>query len=189
MMTSTDVVVAASPTRVDDASESPEIPTLVIRPSRAKYIRHLIVALVFVAIGIAMSIGGAIHERLFAAIDILFFGACAIAFVRQIVDTKPRVIITDVGLLDRTLGVGIIPWDAIDDAHLSSIYGNAFIGLVMRDPGPWLSLVSTTKQKLASANEALGFQPININLSGTACDPVVVLATIRAHIAAARRDA
>ncbi|MEW6734112.1 MAG: STM3941 family protein, partial [Acidobacteriota bacterium] len=84
----------------------------------------------------------------------------------QILDSRPRIIIDDQGILDRTLGVGLIPWNEIDAAYLNSINGNYFISLELRNPEIFLARLSNVQRKLASANRALGFSDINVNLSG-----------------------
>lgn len=107
--------------------------------------------------------------------SILFFGAGVPLFVKQLLDARPRVILDESGVFDRTLGVGTIPWDEITGAYVKAIHGNAFVCLEMHRPDHWLQSAFAAQRALVAANVKLGFQPLNINLSGTAVDPVLVL--------------
>jgi hypothetical protein len=41
---------------------------------------------------------------------VAFFALCAAVFIRQLFDTRPRILIDDQGLTDRTIGAGLIAW-------------------------------------------------------------------------------
>jgi len=78
--------------------------------------------------------------------------------------------IDDLGIDDRTLGVGKIPWSEITDGYRRAIRGNEFICLEVRNPELWLHKLSSTKRAMVKANRALGFTELNTNLSGLAVD-------------------
>lgn len=99
-------------------------------------------------------------------ICILFFGIGLIMFPKQLFDRQPRVIINDEGIFDRTLKVGIIEWRDINEAYLQSVSGSEFISLVLTDNNKYLRRTTKTFAKIASYNEILGFETLNINLSG-----------------------
>jgi len=65
-----------------------------------------------------------------------------------------------------------------------SVQGNHFICLELRHPEPWLEKLSPIKRALVSANQALGFSALNLNLSAVAADPAEVLKLIQKAIAA-----
>jgi len=116
---------------------------------------------------------------------IICFGACALIFGCQMFDARPRLIIDEYGILDRTLGVGIIPWSDIDGAYVKSISGNNFICLIVRDPGTYAQRLSPLRRAMSSVNQALGFTDISINLSGVnaSTDEVFELVMKRAEAA------
>lgn len=118
--------------------------------------------------------------------SILFFGACSAVGVWQLFDTRPRLQITDEGILDRTLGVGLIPWVDITGAYVQAINRQYFICLHLRDEQAYLSRLSPLKRKLAGANTALGFTPLSVNLSGVNVSPEQLLEYILKQSAAAR---
>ncbi len=71
-------------------------------------------------------------------------------------------------MLDRTLGVGEIDWKDIRDINVRSVQKNDFICLEMDEASneKYLSKISSFKRRLVTANVALGFTPLNLNLSG-----------------------
>ncbi len=103
--------------------------------------------------------------------SIIFFAACSIVFIWQIIDSRPRLVIDDNGIFDRTLRIGIISWADIEDAYLASINRQSFICLKLKDENKYLSKMTAIGKAIKSANIALGFQPININLSSLAVEP------------------
>lgn len=149
-----------------------------IKSSRLKYILLLIASLGFVAGGIFILIHGDAGDTWVGWMSIVFFGAGIPIFVWQLVDSRPRLVIDDQGILDRTLGVGVLPWSEITGAYLKSIRGNSFICLEVRNPERWIGKLSPVKRAMLSANEKLGFTALNLNLSAIAADPSQILELI-----------
>ena len=135
---------------------------LIIKNSRWKYVLLLIVCIGFVTAGIGMVING---ER-FGWLGILFFGSGIPLLIWQIADSRPRLVIDEQGVLDRTLGVGCIAWSDIEEAYVRSISGNDFICLILKNPEKYAQKLSKVKRAMASANRGLGFTDFNLNLSG-----------------------
>ncbi|MBD9370683.1 STM3941 family protein [Xanthomonas sp. XNM01] len=157
----------------------------VIRSSRVRYALLLLLSLPFVAIGALLLKRD--PASLVGWANVLFFGASALVFAWQVVDPQPRLVFSDQGVLDRTLGVGLIPWAEIDGAYLASMNGNRFLCLELRDPERWVGKLGRVQRALVAGNVALGFTPISLNLSCIVGDPL----TIQAHVlamAAASRD-
>ena len=122
----------------------------------------LIGSIGFVAAGIAMVAQG----KAFGWVAILFFGCGVPIYIWQIVDSRPRLIIDDDGVLDRTMGVGRIAWGDIETAYVRSIDGNDFICFELKDPEKYLQKSSKVKRAMAGANRGLGFTDFNLNLVG-----------------------
>lgn len=116
----------------------------------------------FVGTGIWMVADG----KPFGWVAILFFGTGLVVSIWQIADSRPRLIIDERGVLDRTLGVGRIAWSDIQEAYVRSIAGNDFICLELKNPAQYEQNLSQVKRAMASANRGLGFTDFNINLSG-----------------------
>ena len=138
--------------------------TVVVSNSRWRYLVLLCVSLGFVAGGVFILLQD--QGAWVGWGSVVFFGACSVVFVWQLVDSRPRLIINDDGILDRTLGVGSIPWSEIQGAFIRSIDGNDFICLEVRDPERYRLRLSPVRRAMASANRALGFTDLSVNLSG-----------------------
>jgi hypothetical protein len=143
---------------------------IAIKASRLKYALLLIIAIGFVLAGAFIVAFDTTGEAWLGWLSIVFFGAGIPLFLWQLLDARPRLIIDEKGVFDRTLGVGVIPWPEITGAYLRSIKSADFICLELRNPAPWLERLSPIKRAMASANEALGFSALNLNLSGLAVD-------------------
>ena len=154
--------------------------------ARLRHALLLVVACGFVAAGVFLLVAGDDEARWVGIAGIVFFGACALVFLWQLFDRRPRLIIDDIGVFDRTLRVGRIPWDDIEDASLASIQGQAFICLSLRDEAQWVAKLPPLQRRLVGANRALGFSGLNLNLSGVDVDPSAVLALILTEVARRR---
>lgn len=135
---------------------------LVVRNLRRKYLKLLLGSMGFVAIGVLMVARG----QWSGWVAITFFGAGLIVSAWQIADSRPRLIIDERGVLDRTLGVGRIPWGDIEAAYVRSISGNDFICLELRNAAEYKRRLSKVRRALAAGNRGLGFTDFNLNLSG-----------------------
>lgn len=143
------------------------MPLLIAKNSIGKYVFYGLLSLIFVAGGIfILFVGKDLKATLIGWSCIIFFGFGLLIFLRQIFDTRPRIVINQIGIFDRTLDVGVIEWRDIEHAYLNSIFGNDFISLVLRDTDKYLQRTSKPKAKLARYNKTLGFETINLNLSG-----------------------
>ena len=116
------------------------------------------------------------HDATVGWLCTLLFGACAAFHGWRFFDSRPRLVIDDEGIYDRTLG--LIPWSDIQGAYLRSIHSNDFICLDVRDSDRYLQRMSDVKRALASANAALGFTPISLSLSGIVADSNDILELI-----------
>jgi hypothetical protein len=150
---------------------------LIIKNSRRKYLRMLIVCMGFVGGGIWMVIDGA----RFGWLGILFFGFGNLTFIWQIADPRPRLIIDEQGVSDRMLGVGRIAWSDIQSAYLKSVYGNDFICLKLRNADKYKQKLSQTRRSLAGANRAFGFTDFYLNLSGVDASTDEVIKLIKKY--------
>ena len=135
---------------------------LVIGNARWKYVLLLGGCVGFVAVGVVILARG----NWFGLVPIIFFGSGIPIFVWQILDSRPRLVIDEHGVVDRTLGVGRIAWRDIEGAWVASINGNDFICLELRNGDEYRRRLSKVKRAMASANRKLGFTDFNLNLSG-----------------------
>ncbi len=150
-------------------------------------------SLLLVIVGFAMTGGGVFiilvkpADKWIGLFTVFFFGACTLVAVQRLLDSRPRLVIDDHGIYDRTLGVGRIPWSEITGAEVRSIQGNEFVSVYVRDARMLRMEVSPLRNALNAANRALGFSEFNINLSGLAIDANQLQELIVKRSEAARR--
>jgi hypothetical protein len=158
---------------------------LVILNSKRKYVRHLVSVTVFLAIDVYMIAHTyTTGEQWIGWTGLVFFGSLIVVFSRELLDSRPRIIINEMGIEDRKLGVGLIPWSEITGAYVKSFKGADFICLLLRNPEMWTHKLSPAAQKMGKANRALGFSDLNLILSGTDANSTRVLDLIVKFIAA-----
>jgi hypothetical protein len=141
---------------------------LVVQSARAHWVPTLIASLSFVVAGAFILVMG--DQTLVGWMGIIFFGGCAIAAALQINDRRPRLVIDDRGVLDRTLKIGVIQWHDISGAFVTRHLGYAFLCLELRDPAKYTGQLSTITRRLSTVNRSLGFTDFCLNLGDTDLD-------------------
>jgi hypothetical protein len=158
---------------------------LVVRSSRLRYVPLLVASVAFVAIGLVLALRT--PHRLVGWSNVAFFGACAATFCRQVVAVRPRLVIDERGVFDRTLGVGVIPWSEIVAVAPRRMVGYPFVGLTLRDPSAFTRRLPAWQRVLTRGNRAVGFEPLNLNLGGLPVDLERVVTRLREGMALAAR--
>ncbi len=165
-----------------------------LKPARGKLIFLLLGSLLFVGLGILFSVAfprelykevpsGGVLLRIIGIISILFFGACGIEIIRQMLDTRPRLIIDDRGIFDRTLSTPLIPWSSISDAQIMQIRRSKFIAPRLRDEEERYNALSPLRRMMSSANQGLGFNRFNLNITALNISADALLAIIKEQLA------
>lgn len=163
---------------------------VVLMQSRRKALLWFVICLGFVAASVYLltrpieSGGFLTRQRGGALACALLFGAGTLATAGHLMDRRPRMILNDEGIVDRTLGMGLIPWSAIQGAYLNSMQKNVFICLEVADYKVYLRRIHVVKRAFARVNRLFGFTPICLNLTGVAADPQEVLDLILKRIRA-----
>jgi hypothetical protein len=152
---------------------------IVLRPARPRAVFNLIVSLLFVASGIFVLLSGRPNSTFMGWMCILFFGACAAIFVRQNLDARPRLVLDDQGILDRTLKIGVIRWEDVLGAEVvGASPGHAFLALRLRDATRYTARLGPVHRRLAELNESIGYAQLNVNLVSLDVDPYTLAALI-----------
>lgn len=139
---------------------------VVIKTSVWKTILTLLVSLLFVTGGVFLIFAGKTQSaKVVGIISIVFFGFGFFVLLRQGLDRRPRIVIDEEGVTDRTLGVGRINWEDIASVQLSSVYTNKFIVLQLVNTEKYLENLSNASKKMSKINRDLGFGALNLNLS------------------------
>lgn len=154
-----------------------------IKFSRTKLILLFLLALIFVVGGIFILFTAKdLRGKIIGWSAIIFFGFGLIVFLKQLLNTKPRIILDDEGIEDKSLGIGKILWDDIEAAYPNNIISNKFISLKLKNVEKYLQKTSKAKEKLASYNHALGFEALNLNLVGLNVSQKDLMTLITAHL-------
>ena len=158
---------------------------LVIRSSRVHALVYRLGAAGFTEAGFLMVESG--QHVVIGWLTVAFFGLGCLVFLWQVVDPRPRLVLDEEGVFDRTLGVGPIAWSDIKGWYVRSIQGNDFVCLLVRNPAVYLGKLSRVRRALRRANRALGFTDLYLNLGGLALTTEEILAAITLHIEDPRR--
>lgn len=142
------------------------MPEIIVKTSIWKSVFFLLICLMFVAGGIFILFVGKDGRAFFIGLaNVVLFGLGFIVLLRQAADRRPRIVIDENGVTDRTLGIGRIDWDDIEEAVPASILTNNFICLKISNVEKYTGQLSKTSKKLARMNKDLGFGELNLNLS------------------------
>lgn len=154
-----------------------------IKFSRLKISLMLLLAAAFVAGGIfILSVAKDFRGKVIGWAAVVFFGIALLVFLKQFLNTESRIILDDEGIEDKSLGVGKILWDDIEAAYPNNIFTNKFISLQLFDVEKYLQRTSKPKRKIASYNQTLGFETLNLNLIGLAISQQDLMTLIKAHL-------
>ncbi|MEW5929916.1 MAG: STM3941 family protein [Gemmatimonadota bacterium] len=155
--------------------------SIVIAPPRFRWAVGLLLALGLVAAGVFVVLNG---DEWAGWIGIVYFGGCALVVGIQAADARPRIVIDERGIFDRTLRVGVIEWEDVRDVHPPSARYGHFVPLDLRDPDKYVRRLSPLMRRLVAMNRRAGFADFSLNLAGTGADPARVVEVIRREIAA-----
>jgi cbb3-type cytochrome oxidase subunit 3 len=98
---------------------------------------------------------------------VAFFSLCFVAILFQLFRRGPTVVIDELGVFDRRMGVGRISWQDIASVSVSKVRRQRFISLWLRNEEQYLSQCSAASRRaLAAANRALGFSPFCMSFTG-----------------------
>lgn len=98
---------------------------------------------------------------------LLFFGIGFFISLYNILDRRPRIVITKFGIWERASGQGIIKWESIEEANEVQAYKQVFVAL--KTNGSYVG-----KKKIynwaKNFNKMAGVQDVNLNISYTKVD-------------------
>jgi hypothetical protein len=154
--------------------------TLVVKSDIAKFLFYALGCAGFTSVGVLMIL---MEKDVWVGyLTAGFFGPGTMLLLWQIIDRRPRLVIDSDGVIDRTLGIGLIVWDDIESANLYSAGEHDFIGLVVRDPQKYMDRMSWLRRKMTNLNSAFGFNGINLNLTGITITSEEVLVLVNWHL-------
>lgn len=103
--------------------------------------------------------------KVIAIVGALFFGLCGIYGLWKMFDSRPGLIIDDVGIVDNSSGVaaGRIPWDEIEAITVSAIAGQRYLTVMVTDQQKYIERGSFIQKRLNASSSKMNGSPINIS--------------------------
>jgi len=95
-----------------------------------------------------------------------FAGLALVVILLQLFRRSPTVVIDDSGVLDRRLGVGLIPWQDISSVSITQISNQRFISLWLRDDERYRSRASPWRRGAIRLSQRMGFSPFKMQFRG-----------------------
>jgi hypothetical protein len=140
------------------------VETIELSPSRRKASIRVVRALLICAILVhfAWSANGVQEAVLWVLAA--FFASTTVVFAMPLWEKVPRIVVSEVGLWDRSWGAEIIPWEEISGFEIKDTPRLAIISVLLKDTEKWVSRMSPSQQKLRAARASFGCQPIVLNL-------------------------
>jgi len=157
---------------------------IVIGPSRRHWL--LVAGLASSAAVVGALTIAANHRSVIGWGLVVVAGACAAFGGWQFYDARPRVVIDDRGILDRTLAIGTIPWDDVEGVRLKWLHGHPHLCLDLRNSAKYTERLPTMLRPVVALNRQLGLTDLTVNLDGADPNPERVEALIRERITGAR---
>ena len=150
-----------------------------IQLSKIKLLLFLLGSLTFVGLGLWLVINPSTiqHSHRYSPTTILiagyasiiFFGLCALFFIRKLPENRPGLIIDDLGLSDNSSGVsgGQILWSDISNISVLEIHRQKIIMLKVKNPEDYINRqTSAFKRKIMKMNFSMYGTPLSITSNG-----------------------
>ena len=147
--------------------------------SKSKNIMAFIGASAFVAVGMWFVIappeiknsfwGNPARLAALGYASIIFFGLCAIFFIRKLPDTKPGLVIDNKGLFDNSgaLSAGRILWEDIENISVLEMHKQKLLMLEVKNPREYIGRQNNLlKRKAMELNYRMYGTPISITANG-----------------------
>lgn len=141
---------------------------LIVVPSPRRPRLMLGAAALLAAAGVLLA---ATHAAVMAGMLLLVVGGVAAAlFAAQALDRRPRVIINDAGIYDRSMKVGRIDWSDVTGAYVRRLRGTSFVCIELRDAARYTNRLSGALRHRAEEHRRLGLTELSVNLGDTDAD-------------------
>ena len=155
--------------------------TIEIKAPRGKYLLLLLIAAALAGLNGYLLASGDSDWKLWGGLT--FFGAMVLVFGSKLLRNENRLVISEDGIWDEGFGIDVIPWTAIEGAHLKTLSKNDFLCLELSNTDHYLQRANAFRQASLNANLRLGLTPFSVNLTGTNIDSNGVLKMVNERIA------
>ena len=112
---------------------------------------------------------------------LVFFGLCFAKIVADIVRPGPRVVVNNIGIEDRRLGIGVVPWPEITAIELRWMGSAKSLCVEVVDSDRYVARMPLRARLAVRANALLGYPPITMTFAGLSPGINEVWEYIRRH--------
>lgn len=102
---------------------------------------------------------------------VIITGIFTIYYFWRMIDSTPKIIIDEIGIFNKYLGAGIIPWEDMKSVQLRKIQKKDYISIDVHNPDYFLSQMNFYRKWLYKANQSLGFVGFHVDISGIDIQP------------------
>jgi hypothetical protein len=95
-----------------------------------------------------------------------FFSLGFVAIPAQALRRGPQVVVDAVGIEDRRIGIGVIPWAEIEALSVGDMHGTRLLAVHLREDSPVLERLSPAQRRVGQMNAVLGYPPITLGFVG-----------------------
>lgn len=96
--------------------------------------------------------------------------------------SDPELVIDESGILDPTLGVGLIEWEDVVDAHIDTNYNQQYLSVHLRNPEKYLARLPEPQRAKHVLHRNLGFTSFSVPISTEGLDPMTLLHEVKVRI-------
>lgn len=113
---------------------------------------------------------------------IVMFGGIAWVCLGQLLDSKPRLTISETGICVAHWNVGLILWNDLSEAFLKADRGAEYICLTLRDPGSFLPRMNRIARAFNASTRQTGFSDFTLKPADMGLDTNLVFELVREQI-------
>lgn len=99
-------------------------------------------------------------------VGVAFFGLALAIIPFKAFRRGPQVILDALGIEDRRLQVGRIPWTEVEAISVVQVHSSRFLALHLVPGAGVMERLSPTQKRMAAMNESLGFPPVTLTFTG-----------------------
>ena len=114
--------------------------------------------LVHILFGLFLPQGG-LHRWLVPAL----YGIAFLLLLQKLIRRGPKVILSNKGIEDRRLGIGLIPWEEISQLAIEHIHAAEFLAVSVIDPDKYATRMSWANRLGSRSLVKHGYPPIAIS--------------------------
>ena len=140
---------------------------LVVRLARWRFILLAVLMLPFALIGLILVVGDDAAARFMGLVFLAVFGGLMAFALVKVIQHKPVLILSDEGIDDKRLKLGVIPWGEVVRAYELPYLWYKNVQLQVRNPEPFKRNQPALVRNISELNAAFGWAPFVLVTANT----------------------